>query len=192
MKKLIQVTFLIWTFCTSVWAQDWKVYVNTYGQYNAQVSAISKTPDGPITAILNLRCKTKNFVVFSYVIQRISKVKFFDFNDFEGPDAKANGKRLVSIKMQTKKGAIYIKTAVSGSRGFYPETDAFQFGIAGGNPKAKNNISRILNGILKEGTSMISITVQSYNHRKKTFYTEFSTSNASNSVTQMLKGCGEP
>lgn len=191
MKKLIQVTFLIWAFCISVPAQDWKVSVDDYGQHHAQVSGVSNTPDGPVTTILHLSCNKKKIVVFEYVVQKISKAKFFNFHDFEGPTAKANGKRLVRVKMQTKKGTVYMNFAVSGSRGFYPETDAFRFGIAGGNPEAKNTISRIMNGILKEGASMISVTVLSYGERKKSFYTEFSTSKASNSVKQMLKECGE-
>jgi hypothetical protein len=191
MSKLTNALFFLLMFCASTYAQEWKTYVNEFGQHNAQASATGKSPDGPITTIFNLRCKPKEHIVLSYVVRGVSDIKYFKFQDFEGPTAKAALKKLVTIKVQTKSETILVRTSVSGSRGFYPETNAFQFEIASGNPKVKNNISRILNAILHDPLK-ISITVQSDSDRKKTLNTEFSSTNASNSVTHMLKGCGKP
>ena len=172
--------------------QEWEPPMSRNRTYSTQVSASGSTPDGLTETTLAVRClpgtKGRGYVEFVYTVKRARDMKNFNFTDFEGPDAPAGAKKLVRVIVYSKSHNVTAKVSVTGGlKGDDP--DAFEFSFAARGYR-KGDITRLVDTI-RQGASMISVTVHDYRDSKKTIHTDFSTTGASNAVDRLMKNCGK-
>lgn len=186
---LIAIVLLI---SSSANGQGWKEPMNVNGAYRTRVKGIGKTPDGASKTLFSVRCYPgkKGYINFAYGVRDIDAIKGFNFGEFEGPDAPAGTKKLVTVMARTSKENIIIKTSVSGGRTIGNDPGAFEFRF-GANIHSKGEMMRLANALAR-GVSTLSVTVQDSRDRRKILYTEFPVTNAANVVAHMLKECGKP
>jgi hypothetical protein len=200
MRKIIFATFIGVIFCMNGNAQDWHYSLEEHSKSHiSKVTGNGETEGKQFRAILELaiNCTNKRQVIIKYSILEISKLKEFNFDDFAGPTARVGNRKMLTVKIKSPQREFSFIPSVAGGYGYFPFSggyksppisDGFTFSFYGEN-NGKSNISKLLKSVLS-GASKISLTLQSYSDRKKTLYTDFSTTGASNAITQMLKGCG--
>ena len=165
-------------------AQEWKYSKDANGLHAAEVSSNGKTPDQEATTTLRLYCR-KGFAGISYSVHGISRIKSFDFADFEGPNAPASSELLVKVAVRLKKRTINLNLRAAGQLSM--ETDTFEF-ILAHSDDPKSDFNKLIRAINGSGSS-IAVTVQSYKDRTKTIYTEFPLKAASMTIEKALKEC---
>jgi hypothetical protein len=189
MKKLIPATAFILFLAAATFAQDWQSSANPYGLRKAEVSAEGKTPDGEAKTTLTIQCSSGKGAMISliYSVFGADKMKRFHFDDFEGPDAVAQSKKLTTFKVQLENGGeVQEVTQVSGG---YAESDIFAF-EASAKIKVASNISRIVAAI--SPASKITVTVQDYRNPKTTIQTVFSGEGSTKALAEITKNCLPP
>jgi hypothetical protein len=172
-------------------AQEWQRLAGMKsGAQLTRVEAIGKTPSGTIMTMLTAECYPgkRGYISLSYAVRSSDKISDFNFADFEGPDAPAMEKKLVTATVRTRKGTIVVSTAVSGGLTVGDEPDTFQFSF-GSSLWAHSGTMRLMNGVMNGGTG-ISILVKGHRDSSKQLYTEFPTTNAAGVIKQLLKDCG--
>jgi hypothetical protein len=156
----------------------------------AEVAGEAQTPDGPAKVTLSFECTPGKggTSVADFVVLGATKLKGFDFDDFEGPDAPAKSKPLVTFTVHPASGSdVVVNTAVSGS---YTVTDggfAFEAYTKANEP---GKVTQLTDAIAAGGLS-ISVLVQSFNHADKSIQATFSTKGAAGIVRDAMKSCGK-
>jgi hypothetical protein len=166
---------------------DWQVKKEG-GVMSAEVGADASTPDGTARSTLAFQCApgkggtaTVRFTVLAAV-----KIKSFDFDDFEGPDAPATGRQLVTFIVQRAAGDLVVKTSVSG---YYTVSDE---GFAFENSAMANARSKVtqLGDALMNGASAISVRVKGLKNAQKTIEATFPAAGAGAILGQVMQACG--
>jgi hypothetical protein len=193
MKSMIIVVATTLTLTVSANAQEWEEPTTRNGAHRTQVWAIGDTPDGAAHTRLSIQCYPgkRGYVAFDFAVRGAKSMKGFSFRDFEGPDAPARGKKLLTIIVQTEQNDIVIKTSVDGGlSGELSEPDTFQFtfGLKG---KTNGDVSALIRAIVG-GASSISITVEDNRDFGKKLHTVFPTTKSSDRVGQIMELCGKP
>jgi len=154
----------------------------------AEVAAEARTPDGPAKSTLSFHCSpgkggasTITFIVLGAV-----KMEGFDFDEFEGPDAPAQRRSLVTITAHRPGRNLVIKTSCTG---YYTVSDeAFAFEITTmANVYGKVNQ---LSDALIHGATGISVRVRGLKHAQKVIEADFPTSGAAAVLGEVMRGCG--
>ena len=114
-------------------------------------------------------------------------MKNFNFTDFEGPGAPAGAKKLVHVIVHSRQRNVPARVSVTG--GLKDDPDAFEFSFAARGYR-KGDITRLVDAI-RQGASMISVTVHDYRDGRKTIHSDFPTTGASNAVDRLMKNCGK-
>lgn len=93
------------------------------------ISGTIETPTGPIQTLFLMRCaKTENGVSdFNYIVRDSGQIPNFNFGYFEGPNAPAQKKQLVSIEASNTEAKMTWRFSVSGRYGCNDEANAFCF-----------------------------------------------------------------
>src|SRR5580704_2330441 len=157
----------------------------------AEVAGEAQTPDGPAKVTLSFECTPgkggTNSVVF--VVLGATKLKGFDFDNFEGPDAPASAKPLVTFTVHRTSGAdVVVKTTASGS---YTVTDqGFAFEVSTAANVREGKVAQLTDAIARGGAS-ISVRVQGFKDPQKTIQVTFSTAGAAEVVSQAMKACSK-
>lgn len=188
MNKLILVSILLLWIKTDADGQNWQPFQGRNGYYRTEVSAIGTTPDGDTPTTLAVQCYPgkRGYVLFNYEVHRVSKVTGFHFTDFEGPDAPMADRRMVTVRVRTKRGDVIAKTTVSGGL-TDAETFVFNFGITG---NLRGDTRRLIYA-LKGEASQKSVTVQDSRDNHKFLHTNFPAEDAAKTVTEIMGKCGK-
>ncbi len=134
-------------------------------------------------------------------VQDFQSIKAFDFEAFEGPDAKAAGRKLLQIEIAGDKGKVVEKFAVSGwinrlawllerrKTGVEEKPDAgphdFTFGI-GNVTKEQARYLRIASAIRDPSTTAIMLRLQEVDHPERTLRIEIPRKGATEALEKLL------
>jgi hypothetical protein len=157
----------------------------------AEIAGQAQTPDGPAKVRLSFECTAgkggTNSVVF--VVLGATKLKGFDFDNFEGPDAPASAKPLVTFTVHRTSGAdVVVKTTASGS---YTVTDeGFAFEVSTAANAREGKVAQLTDAVVR-GAASISVRVQGFKDPQKTIQVTFSTNGAAEVVGQAMKACAK-
>ena len=164
--------------------QTWKVNVNDSNARIASVSANGKTPNGEVQTLFNLQCPPEQnpLVSIEYIVRDSNKTLRFSFDDFEGPDAPAQKKKLVEIRAISPYNNLSFHTAVSG---YYVADEMFAFGL--GTIK-QDQISQLAR-MVAEGSTEVTFIIHDYRDYRKTIETTFPAIDVSSDVAKTLNGC---
>ena len=112
--------------------------------------------------------------------------KSFDLAPFEGPDAPAQSRALVSVELPGDAGAPALRAHASG---WYSAEHAggFGFGI-GGNPAESKALSRLFKR-MAQGGSMLKIRVDSFQKNQGAIIAEFSLAGSHEALSRLVKLC---
>jgi len=155
----------------------------------AETAGEAKTPDGPAKVRLSFECTPgKNgtdSVVF--IVLGATKLKGFDFDDFEGPDAVARAKALLTFTVQRTKGPdVVVKTNAAGS---YTVTEGgFAFEVSTAANTKEGKVTQLTEAIAG-GASSISVQVQDFADAAKNIQATFPTAGAAEMLSQTMKAC---
>ena len=108
MKPTILQSCLLAFVATGANAQSpssWSYHVNSQGARSIELSGSISTPSGSKSAQIKFVRSTgpKVYWSFDLVIESVSTIKGFTFDDFEGPDSKASGELLILETIGTPK-----------------------------------------------------------------------------------------
>lgn len=169
-------------------ADDWQVNKTISGM-EAIVDGQAHTPDGPAKVRLSFTCTPGKGGTsgVSFVVLGANKLTGFDFDDFEGPDAPASGKPLVTFVAHKNGGDVVVQTACSGS---YTVTDGgFSFDAYNA-ANARGKVTELSDALIAGATS-ISVRVQGLKNPQKTIEATFQATGAAEAVRQAMKACGK-
>jgi hypothetical protein len=169
--------------------EDWHSQKTLNGMA-AEVAGEAQTPDGPAKVTLSFECTPGKggTSVVDFVVLGATKLTGFDFDDFEGPDAPAKNKPLVTFTVQPVKGnEVIVTTVVSGSYTVTDQGFAFEAYNMANEPGKVTQLS----DAIAAGASSISVRVQGFKHSEKTLQATFSTNGAAEIVKQAMKACGK-
>ena len=168
-------------------SNTWQMRINDSKVRTAVVMANSKTPNGEAQAIFWLQCLANpNYVVsIDFIVRDTSKITGFNFDDFEGPDAPAQRKKLVEFRAVSPQSNLSFRASVAGGYGGAGEPDAFFF-----TPDATNRDKDIqLARMIAKGSTKVTVVVHDYRNNQKTIEATFPAIDASSDVAKMLNGC---
>ena len=165
----------------------WRININDSQARAAQISAIGKTPDGETQTIFWLQCPAEknNLVSINYLVQNSSKISNFNFDDFEGPDAPVQNKKLVEIRATSSHETLSFRTAVAGSYGAVEDLPAFVFELG----TIKQDKIMQLAQMVAKGSTKITFVVHDNRDYQKTVETTFPAIDAAGDVAKTLNGC---
>ena len=128
--KWVVAAVIVFALPSGSMGQDWRHFVGEHGIHKVLTAASGDTPDGPATTTLTLACRPeggKGGIFVSYGLRDAHKMKSFDLIYFQGPDAPAQHKRLVTLSIQTKRAKSIFKRRASGEYSNMDNSDDFQF-----------------------------------------------------------------
>jgi hypothetical protein len=169
--------------------QSWVKKTDQYGRTSADVTATGQTPDGPTQMTLQADCSTGKGGVANLVLTVVgaAKMKNFGFEDFEGPDAPAMRKPLVTMTVHRPRGDLVTTTAVTGSYTVSDEGFEFNLSLDYNRP---SKVTRITDALRQDGTG-ISVSVRGLKDPKKAINVDFPATGAPTVLGEIMNGCGE-
>ncbi|HUK92007.1 MAG TPA: hypothetical protein VLZ81_16525 [Blastocatellia bacterium] len=169
--------------------QHWEKKTDEHGGVSAHVATTGQTPDGAATMTFDAQCSTGEGGVASliFTVLGAAEMKNFDFDNFEGPDAPAQHKPLLSVTVHRAVGGdVVVATPVSGS---YTVTDkGFQFEASMDYNKA-SKVTIVTDALIAGGSSLL-VKVRGFKDPRKSIVANFSTEGASAVLGEVMKGCG--
>jgi hypothetical protein len=167
-------------------AQEWR-QSSADGVQIAQISAQGMTPSGATETKLILKCRAGKDGAISlvYRINGVDKIKGFNFDDFEGPDAVAANRKLTTFTVQSAEGNLAINTAL-GAYYSGEEKDSFDFEFSALN-NSHGDLRRLINALMK-GATKIVVKVQDSKDKSKFLQTEFPTAGSAAAISAAMKG----
>jgi hypothetical protein len=193
----------------------WELHADPKG--DAQVAICTGTgngPEGPAKATLVIRHArggplkivkkhdvTQLPIGIELCVHNSVSVKGFDFDKFDGPDAPALNKALVSVAIETANEHFAKKFRQSGFQNslgwLLPETkmDAsalndsadFTFGIGGSNEDKDLKDFIAITDLLQKSPSKIEVSVTDFTTPKRTLHFNFATDNVSEVMGKLMK-----
>lgn len=131
-----------------------------------------KAVDGPGGFEIGFFCDTtytpseRGALGFNLRVNAVSKLKNFSFVDFEGPDAPAQAKKLLTARVIRKGGPpLVLPMRASGS---FVDTDAFAFSVAEVTRVASSEPKTLLKALAAADAESLQITVTDFRNPKST------------------------
>ena len=155
---------------------------------SVETSGIAVVGDLRVDAFLSLLCNRTGAPVawLDFTITEADKVtKIFDLSSFEGPDAPAQSRALVSIELVGTKS----QTVVAHQSGWYSaeHEGGFAFGV-GGNTKESKALAAIIKRMAQEGTAL-RIRIAAYDQPQRTIVSELPLSGSRQALAALAKVC---
>ena len=171
MQKTLIILIMI--FCAvSAQAGTWSLKQKN-GDPVVEATGTAAIGDLRVNAFLNFSCNKKGEPVawLDYTIADADKVtKVFDLEPFEGPDAPAQAKALVTIELE---GGSPAKPLIAHASGWMSSEHAGGFGFGvGGIAKESQALSQIIKRMAGEGT-LFRIRISSFGKPQRTMVSEF-------------------
>ncbi len=168
-------------------SKTWEMRINDSQVRTAVVMTIGKTPNGEAQTIFWLQCPADSNYVTSihYIVRDTSKITGFSFDDFEGPDAPAQAKKLVEFRATSPRGKLSFRDSVAGGYGGAGEADAFFFATGA----VKQDKIMQLAQMIAKGSTEVTVIVHDYQNNGNTIETTFPAIDASSDVAKILNGC---
>jgi hypothetical protein len=189
MRHSFIILFVISCFCaSSAQAGGWSLKQKNGGPV-IEAEGTASAGDLRVKAFLNLSCNTTGSIFgwLDYTVADADKItKYFDLEPFEGPDATAQKKDLVTIELAGAAKPQALKYRASGWYSAEHE-NAFGFGI-GGYEKESRALSKLFKQIAREGT-LLKITVTSYGKPQQTIIAEFPLNGSREAFTALAAQC---
>ncbi len=140
-------------------------------------------------AFLSVTCNRTRAPVawLDYTIAEADKVsKVFDLSPFEGPDASAQARALVSVELV---GDTAARPLIAHQSGWYSaeHEGGFGFGIGGGTKESKA-LAALIKRMAKSGTAL-RIHVASFDKPPRSIVSEFPLSGSRDALASLAKGC---
>jgi hypothetical protein len=167
---------------------DWHASKTISGM-EAVVDGQAQTPDGPAKVQLSFTCTPGRGGTsgVSFVVLGATKLTGFDFDDFEGPDAPAAEKPLVTFTVHKAGGDVVVHTACSGS--FTVSGGGFSFDTYN-MTNTRGKVTELSDALIAGATS-ISVRVQGLKNPQKTIEATFQASGAAEALRQVMKACAK-
>jgi hypothetical protein len=165
--------------------QEWRYFVGEHSIHKVLALGEGQIPDGRARTTFTLVCRRQNGkaeLFLFYGVRDAGKIKSFDFEYFHGPGAKALGRKLVRLSVQTGSKKIAFRMSASGAYSDMDNPQDFQFSIGKAPP-------RLIKWLLK-GPKTLTVRVKDDRRKGSEVFTEFPAENAGNAVSQLLKDCG--
>lgn len=168
-------------------SKTWQMRINDSKVRTAVVMTIGKTPNGEAQTIFWLQCPADpNYVVsIDFIVRDTSKITGFNFDDFEGPDAPAQNKKLVEFRAVSPRGSLSFRDSVAGGYGGAGEPDAFFFATGATKPDKKMQLAQMI----AKGSTEVTVIVHDYRNNRNTIETTFPAIDVSSDVAKILNGC---
>ena len=166
---------------------DWQLKKEQNGMA-AEVAAEARTPDGPAKSTLSFQCSpgkggtsTITFIVLGAV-----KMNGFDFDEFEGPDAPAQRRSLVTITAHRPARNLVIRTACSGYYTVSDEGFAFEVTTMA---NVSGKVNQLADALIHDAGG-ISVRVHGLKHPQKVIEADFPTGGSAAVLGEVMRGCG--
>src|SRR5260370_6100492 len=167
---------------------DWQIK-KEQNRTSAEVSADGQTPDGTAKTTLSFQCTPGKggTSTITFTVLGAFKMKGFDFDDFEGPDAPAQRHAHVTITAHRPAGDLVIKTACTGYYTVSDEGFAFEISTMA---NVRGKVTQFSDALI-HGATGISVRVQGLKHPQKIIETNFPAAGAAAALTQVMQRCGK-
>jgi hypothetical protein len=191
----------------------WELHAAPKGDAQVAICTVTGTgPEGPAKAtllihhargvplkIIKKRDVTELPIVIELCVHNFASVRGFDFDKFEGPDAPARNKPLVSVAIEAANEHFAKKFGQSGSqnslRWLLPETkidasslnDSADFTFVVGDPMMRLKDFITITDLLQKSPSKIEVTVTDFTNPKRTLHFNFATDNVSEVIGKLMK-----
>jgi hypothetical protein len=159
------------------------------GQRIVETVGAAQVGNLQVDAFLSLLCNQVGEPIawLDYTVSDIDQVaKSFDLLNFEGPDAPAQSKQLVSIEIEGDKASQTLHAHASGWASA-EHTGGFGFGI-GGLPAESAHLSKLIHQMAREGT-VLKIQVTSFARPQHIIESEFPLTAAREALTTLAAFC---
>ena len=168
-------------------ADDWQVRKQQYNT-TAEVAADGQTPDGAAKTTLSFQCTSGKggASTITFIVLGAFKMKGFDFDDFEGPDAPAQRHAQVTITAHRPGGDLVIRTACTGYYTVSDEGFAFEITTMA---NVRGKVTQLSDALIN-GATGISIHIKGLKHPEKIIEATFPTAGAPAALTQVMQACG--
>jgi hypothetical protein len=168
--------------------EDWQVKTLANGSA-AEVAVDAQTPDGPAKSTLSFQCSPGKggTSTITFIVLGAAKMKGFDFDEFEGPDAPAQRRALVTLTAHRPAGDLVIRTACTGYFTVSDEGFAFEVTIMA---NVRGKVTRLSDALI-HGATGISIHIRGLKHPEKNIEATFPATGAAAALTQVMRGCGK-
>ncbi len=172
---------------TSGPAGDWQVKKEQNGMA-AEVAADGQTPDGTAKTTLSFQCSPGKggTSTITFIVLGAFKMKGFDFDDFEGPDAPAQRHAQVTLTTHRLAGDLVIKTPCTGYYTVSDEGFAFEITTMA---SVRGKVTQLSDALI-QGATGISIRIKGLKHPEKIIEANFPATGAAAALTQVMQGCG--
>lgn len=179
----------------------WRYQRTQYGLRSMTAHGRATTPDGEVSATLELSCKEGkggtiglDLTVFSPGAANhdrfLESYKSFHFTDFEGPEASAARRALTRV---TVLGAGRTLTLGTKQAGWFSSSEqgGFTFGFFGMNDRASNPVRKILRAIANGGHTL-RIRITDSRNPEAAIQGDFDTRGMAGMVRQLMDGYWKP
>ena len=166
----------------------WRTTISDSKILTAAVTTAGKTPTGKAQTILQLQCRadSNEIAAINYIVLNASKIKSFNFSDFEGPDAPVKLKKLIEFRAVSPSGSLTFRDSAAGYYNFAGETLGFYFTTYPNTQR--DNVARLARMIAK-GSTKVTVTVHGYRNNRKTIETTFPAMDAASDAAKTFGGC---
>jgi hypothetical protein len=167
---------------------DWQIKKQQNGTV-AEVAADAQTPDGTAKTTISFQCSPGKggTSTITFVVLGAFRMKGFDFDDFEGPDAPAQRHSQVTITAHRPSGDLVIKTACTGYYTVSDEGFAFEITTMA---NVRGKVTQMSDAMI-QGATGISVRVQGLKHPQKVIQANFPATGAAAALSQVMQGCGK-
>jgi hypothetical protein len=183
MRRLLPLVVVLALLPLPVAADGW--HAESQGPAKrATVDARAETPDGVVPAVVKVMCRggADGSVCVSVKVEDRKTVASFDFDAFEGPDAKAAQERLFSGRV----GPVSVEGTVSGRIATDPP-DAFLFDFCG--PSRGANDAKTLAHAIAVERGDVELAVQHPARDGRAIRVKVPAAAGNRDVTGVLRGC---
>ena len=175
-------------FAASAHAGTWSLKQKNGGPL-VEANGTAAVGDLRVNAFLGFSCNKKGDPVawLDYTIADADNVtKVFDLEPFEGPDAPAQAKALVTIELE---GGSMAQPLPAHASGWYSSEHpgGFGFGVGGRSSESKA-LSQIIKRMAGEGT-LLRIRISSFGKPQRTIVSEFPLAGARQAFTALAASC---
>lgn len=181
-------------FSGAAGAADWHTEIDANGLRSAWTSGEVAIGATAATAEATLRYKcapgVRGNLIWSLEIAHADKIRIFDFDDFEGPDAMANGRKLSALALV---GGLLQAKVLAAQTGYYagaPSSDTFVIETSA--PAREPGDLALLTDLIGPGTSAIEWRVTSARDPELALAARFDAAGADRALAQARIGCGPP
>jgi hypothetical protein len=140
-------------------------------------------------ATLRYKCAPgrRGNLIWSLEVPRAAELKAFDFRDFEGPDAPANGKRLSELALE---GGLMQSRVATAQTGYFAAEPPDTFVIETSAPAGAAGELALLTDAIGAGTSSITWRVRGARDPDQVLLARFDGDGAAKALGEARIGCG--